>query len=157
MDAPTTVHDLRLRGVLRLVPQQACIGARTDDRSPDRGIFRAWRGLVLVLRRRGRVHRRWRTYFELCGGGHRRDREGDLTSDDAVLGIEELAHEEHALREAEVHRSLSDEERKRRVWLEQRLDQCWDLLRQRRALIDAGRDPEDASVRGVNTVEHYQQ
>jgi hypothetical protein len=80
-----------------------------------------------------------------------------LTNDDAVMGIEELAHEEHALREPESHRALSDEERKRLVWLEQRLDQCWDLLRQRRALIDAGRDPEDASVRGVNTVEHYQQ
>jgi hypothetical protein len=78
-------------------------------------------------------------------------------SDDAVMGIEELAHEEHALREAEGHRSLSDEERKRLVWLEQRLDQCWDLLRQRRALIDAGRDPADASVRGADTVEHYQQ
>jgi len=80
-----------------------------------------------------------------------------LTNDDAVMGIEQLAHEEHVLREAEGHRSLSDEERKRLVWLEQRLDQCWDLLRQRRALIDAGRDPEDASVRGVNTVEDYQQ
>jgi uncharacterized protein YjaG (DUF416 family) len=80
-----------------------------------------------------------------------------LTNDDAVMGIEELAHEEHALREAESNRSLSDEKRKRLDWLEQRLDQCWDLLRQRRALIEAGRDPEDASVRGVGTVEHYQQ
>jgi hypothetical protein len=80
-----------------------------------------------------------------------------LSNDDAVMGIEQLAHEEHALREAEGHRPLSDEERKRLVWLEQRLDQCWDLLRQRRALINAGRDPEDASVRGVSTVEHYQQ
>jgi hypothetical protein len=80
-----------------------------------------------------------------------------LTDDDAVMGIEQLAHEEHALRETEGHRSLSDDERKRLVWLEQRLDQCWDLLRQRRALIDAGRDPQDASVRGVDTVEHYQQ
>jgi hypothetical protein len=80
-----------------------------------------------------------------------------LTDDDAVMGIEQLAHEEHALREAEGQRSLSEDERERLVWLEQRLDQCWDLLRQRRALIDAGRDPEDASVRGVSTVEHYQQ
>jgi hypothetical protein len=71
--------------------------------------------------------------------------------------IEQLAHEEHTLREAEGHRALTDDERKRLVWLEQRLDQCWDLLRQRRALIDAGRDPNDASVRGVDTVEHYQQ
>ena len=80
-----------------------------------------------------------------------------MANDDAVMGIEELAHEEHALREAEGHRSLSEEEGKRLVWLEQRLDQCWDLLRQRRALIDAGRDPEEASVRGVGTVENYQQ
>jgi hypothetical protein len=80
-----------------------------------------------------------------------------LTDDDAVMGIEQLAHEEHALREAEGHRSLSEDERKRLVWLEERLDQCWDLLRQRRALIDAGGDPKDASIRGVNTVEHYQQ
>ena len=80
-----------------------------------------------------------------------------MTNDDAVMGIEELAHEEHALREAEGNRSLSDEERTRLVWLEHRLDQCWDLLRQRRALIEAGRDPEDASVRGVNTVEEYKQ
>jgi hypothetical protein len=80
-----------------------------------------------------------------------------LTNDDAVMGIEQLAHEEHTLREAEGHRSLSEEERKRLIWLEQRLDQCWDLLRQRRALIDAGRDPQDAVVRGVDTVEHYQQ
>jgi hypothetical protein len=80
-----------------------------------------------------------------------------LTNDDAVMGIEQLAHEEHALREEEGHRSLSDDERRRLAWLEQRLDQCWDLLRQRRALIDAGRDPAEATVRGVTTVEHYQQ
>ena len=80
-----------------------------------------------------------------------------MTNDDAVMGIEQLAHEEHELREAEGHRSLSEDEGKRLVWLEERLDQCWDLLRQRRALIDAGRDPADASVRGVSTVENYKQ
>jgi hypothetical protein len=80
-----------------------------------------------------------------------------LTNDDAVMGIEQLAHEEHSLRDAEGHRSLSEAERRRLVWLEERLDQCWDLLRQRRALIDAGRDPKDASVRSVSTVEDYQQ
>ena len=80
-----------------------------------------------------------------------------MINDDAVMGIEQLAHEEHALREAEGHRPLSEGERKRLIWLQQRLDQCWDLLRQRRALIDAGRDPGEASVRGIETVEHYQQ
>jgi hypothetical protein len=73
------------------------------------------------------------------------------------MGIEQLAHEEHTLREAEGHRSLTEEEQKRLVWLEQRLDQCWDLLRQRRALKEAGRNPEEASMRSVNTVENYQQ
>jgi len=37
------------------------------------------------------------------------------------------------------------------------LDQCWDLLRQRRALRDAGRDPDDATIRGADVVEHYEQ
>jgi hypothetical protein len=34
------------------------------------------------------------------------------------MGIEQLAPEERELREAEGHRSLSDDERKRLVWLE---------------------------------------
>jgi hypothetical protein len=80
-----------------------------------------------------------------------------LTKNDAVLGIEQLAHEEHELREAEGHRKLTDDERRRLSWLEERLDQCWDLLRQRRARIRAGLDPEEAVVRSVDTVERYQQ
>ena len=51
MGAPPSMHELRLRRVLRLVSQQACICARTGDGSSDRGIVRAGRGLVLVLRR----------------------------------------------------------------------------------------------------------
>jgi hypothetical protein len=80
-----------------------------------------------------------------------------LTNDDLVKGIQELAHEESELREAEGHRPLSDDERKRLVWLEERLDQCWDLLRQRRARTNAGLDPEEVAIRSVETVEHYQQ
>jgi hypothetical protein len=41
--------------------------------------------------------------------------------------------------------------------IEVRLDQCWDLLRQRRARRDAGQDPGDAQVRAAEVVEHYQQ
>jgi hypothetical protein len=41
--------------------------------------------------------------------------------------------------------------------LEVELDQCWDLLRQRRALRRSGGDPSDAEVRSPNTVEGYQQ
>jgi hypothetical protein len=37
------------------------------------------------------------------------------------------------------------------------LDQCWDLLRQRRALREAGRDPNSADERPANIVEGYQQ
>jgi hypothetical protein len=85
------------------------------------------------------------------------DRRSDLTDEDAVMGIEQLAQEEHTLREADGHRSLTEEEQKRLVWLEKRLDQCWDLLRQRRALKEAGRNPAEASIRSVNTVENYQQ
>jgi hypothetical protein len=39
--------------------------------------------------------------------------------------------------------------------IEEELDQCWDLLRQRRAKDEFGDDPEQAQVRDVNTVEHY--
>ena len=41
--------------------------------------------------------------------------------------------------------------------VEVELDQCWDLLRQRRARRNAGEDPSGASVRDANTVEHYEQ
>jgi hypothetical protein len=37
------------------------------------------------------------------------------------------------------------------------LDQCWDLLRQRRALREFGGDPERAKVRPANVVENYKQ
>jgi hypothetical protein len=41
--------------------------------------------------------------------------------------------------------------------VEVELDRCWDLLRQRRALRDAGMSPEQAHVRDAGTVEHYLQ
>ncbi len=80
-----------------------------------------------------------------------------MADDDVLAGIQELAHEEHQLREREGHAQLSDEERARLGWIEERLDQCWDFLRQRRARATAGLDPEDAQVRSVDTVEHYRQ
>jgi hypothetical protein len=39
--------------------------------------------------------------------------------------------------------------------IELTLDQCWDLLRQRRARRDAGLDPDDAEVRDTKTIERY--
>jgi hypothetical protein len=78
-------------------------------------------------------------------------------ADDVLANIEELAHEEHELREREGTAQLSEEERARLHWVEEHLDQCWDLLRQRRARSNAGLDPDEASVREVDTVEHYRQ
>ena len=68
--------------------------------------------------------------------------------------IEQLVSEEHALHDRE---GLSADERIRLESVEIELDQCWDLLRQRRALRDAGRNPGDASPRDEGTVEHYLQ
>ena len=71
--------------------------------------------------------------------------------------IEQLVAEEHALWQRESVGNASDADRRRMQDLKVSLDQCWDLLRQRRALRDAGRDPDDADVRGPEVVERYQQ
>ncbi|WP_030269450.1 DUF2630 family protein [Streptomyces sp. NRRL B-24484] len=49
-----------------------------------------------------------------------------------------------------------DSERQRLRELEAELDQCWDLLRQRRARADAGDDPDLAAVRSIEEVERYE-
>ena len=49
----------------------------------------------------------------------------------------------------------TDQARLREVEIE--LDRCWELLRQRRALREAGADPESAHVRDVDTAERYWQ
>ena len=72
--------------------------------------------------------------------------------------IRSLIDEEHALREALSAGDLSPgEEHERLHSLEVELDQCWDLLRQRRAKREAGLDPADAAVRPPGTVENYRQ
>ncbi|MGH2825933.1 MAG: DUF2630 family protein, partial [Actinomycetota bacterium] len=48
-----------------------------------------------------------------------------MAGDDTLLNIQELAHEEHELREREGRGELSQEARERLRWLEDRLDQCW--------------------------------
>jgi hypothetical protein len=73
-----------------------------------------------------------------------------------VLGqINKLAGEEHELFQREAHGEISDAERARLKQLEISLDQCWDLLHQRRARRNAGLDPDDARVRDAQTVENY--
>ena len=66
--------------------------------------------------------------------------------------IQALIDEEHELRQADAadHAERIDQ-------LEVALDQCWDLLRQRRARRAADLDPDEASVRGEGVVEGYQQ
>ena len=71
--------------------------------------------------------------------------------------IEELVAEEHELWQKESTGIATDDDRHRLGELKVSLDQCWDLLRQRRALRDAGFDPETASIRGAETVESYEQ
>ena len=72
--------------------------------------------------------------------------------------IHHLVDEEHRLREhAAGGHPLSDEDAGRLADLEVGLDQCWDLLRQRRALREFGKDPDKANVRSKETVESYEQ
>ena len=71
--------------------------------------------------------------------------------------IEQLVAEEHELWQREAAGNASDDDRRKLEGLKVSLDQYWDLLRQRRALREAGRDPDDADARPADVVEHYQQ
>ena len=71
--------------------------------------------------------------------------------------IEQLVAEEHELWQRESEGSATDADRRRLQALKVSLDQCWDLLRQRRALSEAGRDPSGAEVRRAEVVERYEQ
>ncbi len=79
-------------------------------------------------------------------------------NDHEVLGhINELAAREHELRQAEAKRALTHDEKAELQQAGLALDQCWDLLRQRRARAEFGQDPDAAEVRGTETVEKYRQ
>ena len=70
--------------------------------------------------------------------------------------IEQLVAEEHRLLDrGGAQRGLNPEEHARLEAVRVELDRLWDLLRQRRALRDAGGDPDDASERDARTVENY--
>ena len=84
-----------------------------------------------------------------------------MSDESIATRIELLVTEEHDLRSreqtdsADVDALEGDRERLRAVEVE--LDRCWDLLRQRRALREAGTDPDQASARDADTVERYLQ
>jgi hypothetical protein len=76
-------------------------------------------------------------------------------SDQSVLGhIDALVKEEEGLY---AQAELSDNDRARLAKIKVELDQCWDLLRQRRALREFGGDPDQAKVRPAKVVEDYEQ
>jgi len=79
--------------------------------------------------------------------------------DDGELAqrINALVEEEHHLERSRVGQGLTDEENTRIQSIEVALDQCWDLLRQRRARRVAGLDPDDVAVRPADVVEGYKQ
>jgi hypothetical protein len=84
-----------------------------------------------------------------------------MTDESIAARIERLVGEEHELRAREQADASDDDaletDRERLRSVEVELDRCWDLLRQRRALRDAGADPDQAQVRDADTVEGYRQ
>jgi hypothetical protein len=71
--------------------------------------------------------------------------------------IEDLIEREHTLRHHAEGRGLTDAEQQELRGLEVRLDQLWDLLRQRRARRAAQLDASDAHERSADVVEHFEQ
>jgi uncharacterized protein DUF2630 len=84
-----------------------------------------------------------------------------MNDESVAARIDRLVTEEQELRRREQQDSpatdalAADRDRLREVEVE--LDRCWDLLRQRRAREEFGLDPDDASARSGETVEHYEQ
>ena len=75
--------------------------------------------------------------------------------DQPVLAhINSLVQEEEHLYQ---QKDLSEDDVRRLSKLKVELDQCWDLLRQRRALREFGNNPDTAKVRPEKTVENYEQ
>jgi hypothetical protein len=74
-----------------------------------------------------------------------------MADDDLLARISALVTEEHELTVGGPDTAA------RRRQLEEQLDQCWDLLRQRQARREAGDDPSEAHARPIDQVEHYQQ
>ena len=81
-----------------------------------------------------------------------------MASDNKDLSV--LNHIDDLVKEEErlyAQKELSDGDREKLARLKVQLDQCWDLLRQRRALREFGEDPDKAKVRPSKIVENYEQ
>lgn len=79
-----------------------------------------------------------------------------VKDEDILARVNRLVTEEQDLRSKLQHDDVDQSEQRERLRaVEVQLDQCWDLLRQRRALRDAGGDPREAEVRPADEVEGY--
>ncbi|RKN37062.1 DUF2630 family protein [Streptomyces hoynatensis] len=74
---------------------------------------------------------------------------------DIIARVGQLVAEERDLRESSTGRGLGAAEQARLLEVEAGLDQCWDLLRQRRAKTEFGADPNEAAMRPAPEVEGY--
>ncbi|GAA3046972.1 DUF2630 family protein [Streptomyces glomeratus] len=80
-----------------------------------------------------------------------------MDQEQILARISAMVDEERGLRDAlRSGRIDSETEQERLVELERALDQCWDLLRQRRAKAEFGENPDDARVRPASQVEDYE-
>jgi Protein of unknown function (DUF2630) len=94
----------------------------------------------------------------VCAGGRRSPSVGVMNDKEILSHIDELIATEHDLRAKVADGELSSgEERDRLRSVEEALDQCWDLLRQRRARREFGENPEEAQLRPGGEVEGYLQ
>lgn len=71
--------------------------------------------------------------------------------------IQELLEEERQLAAGAADQGPDPERHARLAELQVELDTCWDLLRQRKAHEEFGLDPDEASARGADVVENYEQ
>ena len=79
-------------------------------------------------------------------------------TDQPVLAhIQQLVEEEHRLFDKGERGTVEEMDRQRLGQVQVQLDQCWDLLRQRRALREVGLDPNMAQVRPAQVIENYEQ
>lgn len=81
-----------------------------------------------------------------------------MNEHDIHTKIQQLIATEHKLRTETQSGAIDpDTEKAQLASLEHALDQCWDLLRQRRARIDAGQNPDTATANSIDQVEGYLQ
>jgi hypothetical protein len=85
------------------------------------------------------------------------EEDGYMQDSNILTQIQSMVDEEHQLLERAAQGQATDEDHTRLDALRVGLDQCWDLLRQRRALREFGENPDEAQLRDANTVERYEE